>query len=333
MKPRIPKGLFNALWRQPGNYSSKGFTLLELLIAVFIGSIITSTMLYLVVEMLKVNGREETLTQTQQEMRRAADYITREISEAVYVYETPEAILDELDDPIFDDPNAEPILAFWRIDPLDENDVNALDGCASFTGTQLDECRALLVRQAVYTLVVYLHVQDTSDEDIWVGESRIARYALSKYQELETLTQTPGYNDPADGREYANWTAGADNTQGTTQVLTDQVAIDPDNSPNTDAGSCPGDVTTNPADPQEYRVFPQQSDSFYVCVRERTAAGGNNTNQSLVVYVQGRPEGSNPAEDGFRPIFNPASENTVLPRVKSEVLVRGVVGENPPQQD
>ena len=165
MRSRFNKGLIHALWQHASSCGSKGFTLLELLIAIFIGSLISTTMLFLVVEMLKVNGREETLTQTQQDIRRAADYITREIGEAIYVYETPDDVLGQLDDAIFADPNVEPILAFWRIDPLDETDINSLGDCAAFTGDDLEECRALLVRQATYTLVVYLHVEDDPTVD------------------------------------------------------------------------------------------------------------------------------------------------------------------------
>jgi prepilin-type N-terminal cleavage/methylation domain-containing protein len=67
-------------------FSQKGFTLLELLVAIVIAGIVTSGLLFLVIELMAVNNREESLTQTQQNMKRAIDFITRDVSEAAFVY-------------------------------------------------------------------------------------------------------------------------------------------------------------------------------------------------------------------------------------------------------
>ena len=327
----VTKRLLTAWLRRAGMITSKGFTLLELLIAIFIGSIITTTLLYLVVEMLEANAREEALTQTQQDMRRAVDFITRDISEAVYVYDNPEVVVDTasgatLIDQLTDLPAGTPILAFWRVDPLSNDEITTLQGtsCDSLPetdpedpdGNLREECRTLKVRQATYTLVVYLHqANDPAADDIWSGESRIVRYQLPKYEDLPTFDKRDGYRDPANTRDYEEW-QNLGNTAGDPQVLVDQVAA-ANNEDNTDTGSCPSD------DPDAYTAFPETSDSFYVCIRNREA-GSRDTNQSLAAYLQGRPEGF-----GTRPIFSPASENSQLPRVRSEVIIRGVVGEDP----
>lgn len=332
-----PKNLLHWL-RHGGRHSHKGFTLLELLIAIIIGSLITTTLLYLVIEMLKVNGREEALTQTQQNMRRAADYITRDLSEAIYVYDSPESevgsetnrepLIDKLSDlPV----GATPILAFWRVDPIDEEDIDDIPDCTTFAaGDPREECRTLKTRRVTYTLVVYLQ-EENDDDGIWGGSSRIIRYQLPKYEDLASLTQTPGYTDPsltnldgdsANARGYDDWEdSGA--TDGIAQVLTDEVFKEEED---TTPGTCPDDTGGF----GDYSVYPPNSNTFYICTRNRLGGDGTDdeqiTNQSVVVYLQGDPEGR---ED--RPIFSPASNNSLLPTIRSEALIRGIIEEEPPE--
>ena len=63
-----------------------GFTLLELLIAMAIGSIIVSTLLYGVVNILQTDQRDASRSDTQRDMQMAIDYIARDVREATYVY-------------------------------------------------------------------------------------------------------------------------------------------------------------------------------------------------------------------------------------------------------
>ena len=106
---------------------SAGFTLIELLVAMFIGSIITSILLFLVVQLLQTSQRESARSDTQREMQMALDYIGRDLREAVYVYDgnclasSPpsgsacKGLLSYL--PATTASNL-PVLAFWRVDPL-----------------------------------------------------------------------------------------------------------------------------------------------------------------------------------------------------------------------
>ena len=72
--------------RQPSkSWNSKGFTLLELLISLFIASLIISGLLYLVVELTKADKRESNLDQVQRDISRAMEYIVNDLQEAVYV--------------------------------------------------------------------------------------------------------------------------------------------------------------------------------------------------------------------------------------------------------
>ena len=64
----------------------QGFTLLELLTAMVIGSIIVSTLLYGVVNILQTDQRDASRSDTQRDMQMAMDYIARDVREATYVY-------------------------------------------------------------------------------------------------------------------------------------------------------------------------------------------------------------------------------------------------------
>ena len=75
------------LWLFRRRSSAKGFTLIELLVALLIGGIISSALLYGVVELLQTNQRESSRAETQREMQLALDYISSELREAVFVYD------------------------------------------------------------------------------------------------------------------------------------------------------------------------------------------------------------------------------------------------------
>jgi prepilin-type N-terminal cleavage/methylation domain-containing protein len=65
-----------------------GFTLIELLVAMLISGLIVSGLLYLVVEVLGINQKDASRSDTQRDMQLAMDYITRDLREALYVYGT-----------------------------------------------------------------------------------------------------------------------------------------------------------------------------------------------------------------------------------------------------
>lgn len=302
--------------------SRRGFTLIELLVAIVVGSLIVGTMLYLVVEMLRINRREEILTQTQQDMRRAIDYITRDAGEAVYIYSSPAAVLGQLNG--FPNASEVPVLAFWRLDPLDPNNANVRTffntTCSSaFSGAKLNECNTLRLRQGYYTLVVYAQQQNTGN-DIWGGKSRIVRYELPKYTAtgLTNLTITPGYAEPTGSTNtFANWTKGTGTTPRNLSVLTDFVD---DTDPNTaTTGLCP----------TGYLQTPANANNFYACVLEGTTQVNPDdsdltvgSNQTLIVFLRGNTANENSALGSF-------SQAGRLPTLRSEVLIRGVIDKQP----
>jgi len=299
----------------------KGFTLTELLISIVISTIIIGTLLYIVVELLGVNNREESLTQTQQDMRRALDYINTDLSESVYIYADPTAVTNPAAGGLTDLPGtATPVLAFWRIDPVD---TSLLGTCG---GATEEECASLRVRQFAHTLVVYLQ-QENSGDDIWEGPRRILRYELDKYSNVANLTQTTGYLDPTNSGEtdsngalieFENWERGDSTTDGTVAVLTDYV----DN---------PVDSNVTPTCPAGYEISASALDNFYACTQATATitdqVSGEEVevreNRSVLVYLRGNAL----ADAGV--VFGPTSEASRLPILESEVLVRGVIEEQP----
>jgi prepilin-type N-terminal cleavage/methylation domain-containing protein len=221
-----------------------GFTLIELLVAMLISGLIVSGLLYLVVEVLGINQKDASRSDTQRDMQLAMDYITRELREAVYVYgadiDTDETgkpikiadclslapggdssdlrgekgqctgLLKYLPAHLRSDTNI-PVLAFWKPEPLPEavtkycKDNSAKIG---LSGNQVDLVPC--VSQRMYTLVVYsLNTEDPNG--IWKGRARIKRYALSHFSESATTgVKNDGWVAPvsSDDKRPLSWPFG-----------------------------------------------------------------------------------------------------------------------------
>lgn len=324
----------------------RGFTLIELLVAVIIGSMVMGSLLFLVVELMQVNRREEVLTQTQQDMQRAIDYISRDAREAVFVYSTPGAILDPNPggtDTLLSElgitvntsgvvtapanlAGAMPILAFWRLDPVPtDNDIWKKNCSAMFSSTanaqKFSECNTLKLRQSFYTLVVYFQ-RPNQPGGFWGGPSSILRYELPKYNagDIATLTQRRGYSDPTGCTSFANWSAppGRDATANCDTANTGAPTINPVvltdyvNFANLDPDPvCDGRPTPPFADAR----------GFMACVTDNTAAVG--ANQTLRIFLQGN------ATEGRPGLISTFSDAGNLPVLEAEVLVRGVLNKQP----
>lgn len=301
------------------SFSGAGFTLLELLIAMIISSIVVSGLLYLVVELLQIDRRESVLDQTQRDMQRALNYIADDIKEAVYIYENPSTVTTKLKDL----PSGSlPVLAFWRPDPI--TDIPDCDTAPiSTTDTLRRECETLEIRQSAYSLVVYLQKEKDTNAN-WSGKSRIIRYELDKYSNVDTLAKTTGYTDPAGlGFDFDAWTINGITTNGTSSVLVDFVD-DPDTTfdqpPLNDACNSLG---TN------YQIVPATATStantsFFGCIRDSTAGGGvgGSSNQDIYLFLRGNIDGAGGAITSF-------SDESRLPVLETRVLMRGVIDKNP----
>ncbi len=222
-----------------------GFTLLELLVAMIVGSILTLALLFSAVQLMGTNQREGARSDTQREVQAAIDYIARDLREAIYVYDgqclNPAGskpvstndptqglcggLLNSLPPQLNTTTNL-PVLAFWRVDPIPAPLAAACRSPANITlltrqktGTNdqqpIDEVNCGAKR--MFTLVVYsLNRQNStvSGKSLWGGRARITRYQLPKYtyDNSTTATITTGWVAP-DGTEssFLSWPIAGEN--------------------------------------------------------------------------------------------------------------------------
>ncbi len=204
-------------------HPTTGFTLLELLISVFIGGIITSTLLYSVVELLKVNQRESSRAETQREMQLAMDYISSELRQAVFVYDgtcltgagafaanTCPGLTNFLPTAINTQPTGAPVgttpvLAFWRVDQLPQILIDrCADNAASLNSTAVTPISGVpCLSRRTYSLVVY-YLDTTNTGNTWSGRARLKRYALTQF--TATGATNTGWVDPTTtNNKFLGW--------------------------------------------------------------------------------------------------------------------------------
>jgi prepilin-type N-terminal cleavage/methylation domain-containing protein len=210
----------------------KGFTLLELLVAMLIGSIITFVMLAGVTNLMGTNQREASRSDTQRDAQAAIDYMSRDLREAIYVYDgkclsdtTANNSRVELEPAVGTVPASYcsallnflpaslkaatqlPVLAFWRVDPLPEPfklfcQNNAKTWVAPTTATtQPAFAQMPCASRTTYSLVVY-SLDWSNPGGIWRGRARLKRYQLPQYEYTTTVAlttpTTAGWASPLD---------------------------------------------------------------------------------------------------------------------------------------
>ena len=226
----------------PKRTDRRGFTLIELLVAILISGIIVSGLLYLVVEVLGINQKDSSRSDTQRDMQLAMDYITRDLREAFYVYGTevegPDVVscladrtaaaattrgensqctglLAYLPDHLKTPKNI-PVLAFWRPEPLPakvtkhcKDNRDKIGQTPPTPASKLID-RIPCVAQRMYTLVVY-SLNTENNDNVWKGRARIKRYALPHFSESFTGdTRKPGWVAPvaANDKRPLSWPFG-----------------------------------------------------------------------------------------------------------------------------
>lgn len=336
--------------------AAHGFTLIELLISMIIASLVVSGLLYLVNELIRIDRREAKLESVQRDMQRAMNYISDDLREAVYVYPDPTVVTSQLTPanlpptvtvPGIGTASPVPVLAFWKPEPLSmqgyaslPNDCNSLPAPPAMNRAN---CESLKLRHSYYSLVVYFSLVNLEDNPNWPGLTRIIRYTLPQFTQvgLPTATQTAGFMPPSN--DFANWMKQAGvATGGNWSVLVDYVdsgwsaygsLIQPGNlavTPPNPAGGCTefGDgYRRSPVDDSTTNL----SRSFLACVGVPGTVG-NGLNQNVVVALRGNirtaaEELKNPTPVWVAGSSRPSS--SVLPTLKTQVLVRGAANKNP----
>lgn len=306
------KNLVNRLWFASGGQSSSGFTLVELLISALIGSIIVSTLLTLVVNLLETDHQESAKSQRQQEMQAALSYISNDLRESVYIY-PGECIQGRTDDPNTSDknefcpgivnhiPNVEnsvPVLAFWKLEFIPDN-------CKNSSGQLIAPCTDFDIAGRTYRLVVY-YLRRNLQNDEWQGKARITRYELDHFDSGNPPKITPGYVNPAqaNGTDFRVWPFALNQTgqlvnqqkelpnpTGVNHTLVDFVDLSRQANTN-DSDNCSHLYSSS-----EYELTPSAATltskglsgvrSFYACVRKPE----NGLNPDVYVRLRGNTHG------------------------------------------
>ncbi|MBD2308761.1 prepilin-type N-terminal cleavage/methylation domain-containing protein [Chroococcidiopsis sp. FACHB-1243] len=170
-----------------------GFTLIELLVSIVISSIVLSSLLSFMTNMLTSERREQAKSSSEQEIQLALDYISRDLQEAIYIYDADgiQAIADQL--PHARERDKVPVLVFWKPTFLaQDRPVTNIDGVTTTVGclTKLPRTDACSQRDYfVYSLVIYYLIKDNNPA--WSGAARIGRLELQD-----------GIRDTSNSRNY-----------------------------------------------------------------------------------------------------------------------------------
>jgi len=341
----------------PQEKPKAGFTLVEALAVMVMSTIVISSLLALTNQLTRANQREIARTSTQEEMKRALNYMAQELRGAVYVYNGDQLTGITSNLPAsFSDNDKTPILAFWKAEPVPYTDPQAIPtDCTKITDDdEKDDCNDLKIERRTYTLVVY--AQYTANNDNWEGESRIIRYQLRKFKSDDLkanstqLSKNTGYVDPEkDDTTFATWPNDEDNKnlqggrpdgRGNTPVLVDYVDDDEDSNASdscdrlsrediTAAERAAINALTDEAakeaaekDRYRYKITPKPTSTkpvrgFYACVRDVIDSQGNSNNQDVVLFLRGSAEG----RSGLK-------QDDFLPLLQTRVIIRGVINKN-----
>ena len=310
MTEKLIKFLIKRCRLSPSNGRQSGFSLLELLASMIIVTVIITTILALVVDLLGTNQKETAQTDTQQEMQRAIDYIASELREAIYIYDNrcfqgdasagcPIGIFNYLSIPN----GSVPVLAFWKLEPLPES-------CHQFMGQEDDPCKGLRIGGRTYSLVVY-YLSTNNLSNIWTGKARITRYQLDRFSRANTANPqlVPGYIDPdPQGRGFAAWPYQATGSHTVNPaVLVDFVDV---NNEARDV-QCPQNYELTPSPQLARDRLSQTNLGFYACIRRPE----DKKAQDALIFIRGNAKG----KPGV-------TTDAYLPVLQTQVMRRSVFG-------
>ena len=171
--------------------SQQGFTLLELLVAMILASIVIGSLLTFMLSILNTDRREQAKSASEQEIQAALEYISRDLQQALYVYDssaltanhstTPatSGIADQIP-PVKAAPgcnttehNCTPVLAFWKRKLIDDVIPTDADDCDATP--PVEGCDDAFV----YSLVVYYKITDKAGTpSTWSKAARVGRFEI-----------------------------------------------------------------------------------------------------------------------------------------------------------
>ncbi|NET58077.1 MAG: prepilin-type N-terminal cleavage/methylation domain-containing protein [Symploca sp. SIO2E6] len=168
-----------------------GFTLIELLVGLIIAALVITPLLGFMINILQTDRREQAKARSEQELQTAAEYIRRDLDQAVYIYDADgvEAIKDQL----LNETDKKPILVFWKRKFVP--DILPVP-----TGTDGKNCNGDCNDTFVFSLVAYyLITDDGTTDNVWSGRARIGRFEIQDSAKTDDGGVIGGGNDPDTG--------------------------------------------------------------------------------------------------------------------------------------
>ncbi|MFB8791391.1 MAG: hormogonium polysaccharide secretion pseudopilin HpsC [Potamolinea sp.] len=152
---------------------SGGFTLIELLVGIIISALVLLPLLGFMINLMETDRKEQAKTASEQEVQSALNYISRDLDQAIFIYDGfgLNEIRPDLPTNVT---GGTPVLVFWKRNFLEDalpiKDRNAGECKPNGPGTNCDD-------GFVYSLVSYYLIQDPGCTDpAWSCTARIARY-------------------------------------------------------------------------------------------------------------------------------------------------------------
>ena len=165
-----------------------GFTLAELLIGLVMAFLVLTPLFGLMISIMNTDEKEQAKTTSEQELQTAIDFITRDLQQAVYIYDSQgvtnnysaTAANSGIRDSLPTVAGGVPILVFWK--------QEVVSNVIPTTGPNDDA--------SVYSLVAYYLINSPST--IWSNTARIARWQIRdgvrSPSDTSGVTCNPSYN-------------------------------------------------------------------------------------------------------------------------------------------
>jgi prepilin-type N-terminal cleavage/methylation domain-containing protein len=236
---------------------SAGFTLVELLIALAMSSVIITLLLQFMINIITTDSDEQIKINSEQEIQIALDYISRDLQQAIYIYDAAgiNKINPQLRYP--NDNTKTPILVFWKREISDNNSPGEDNS----------------------SLVVYY--LDNSSSTIWSKAARISKWQIEKDDEGFAPFNIAQYNTVEDAMN--NWQKSGTAYTDAADVLIDYVdqttpPLVPTIPPTPPPATCPADTKTPPI--TWSKITPSNDmTGFYACV--------DKANTTAKVFIRG----------------------------------------------
>jgi type II secretory pathway pseudopilin PulG len=181
----VKKSLKKHIFKTPK--LTEGFTLIELMIGLVMAFTIITTLLGFMINVMETERKEEAKATSEQEIQTALEYISRDLQQAVYIYDANG--IDAIKNQLPATPSGidrVPVLVFWQRELI----TNVLPTVSA------DKDDAF-----VYSLVVYYLIRDTRNAGYnWSKIARIGRWkirdgVLANTNDDDKIIDCPGYTE------------------------------------------------------------------------------------------------------------------------------------------